>query len=72
MFSAGCAACREAVELVERVAGTTHKVEVLDMHRPDVAAILDALREGPLTVGEIVEATGLAQPNVSKANAGSW
>lgn len=28
-------------------------------------AILDTLREGPLTVTEIVEATGLTQPNVS-------
>ena len=28
-------------------------------------AILDTLREGPLTVTEIVEATGLSQPNVS-------
>lgn len=28
-------------------------------------SILDALRQGPLTVGEIVAATGLAQSNVS-------
>jgi DNA-binding transcriptional ArsR family regulator len=28
-------------------------------------AILEALRQGPLTVGEIVEATGLSQPNAS-------
>lgn len=28
-------------------------------------AILDALREGPRSVGEVVEATGLSQPNTS-------
>jgi DNA-binding transcriptional ArsR family regulator len=28
-------------------------------------AILDALRDGPLTVGELVVATGLSQPNAS-------
>lgn len=28
-------------------------------------AILDALRSGPLTVGDIVDATGLSQSNVS-------
>jgi len=38
VFSAGCPACREAVELVERVAGSSAEVSVLDMHRQDVAA----------------------------------
>lgn len=28
-------------------------------------AILESLREGPLTLGEIVEATGLSRPNTS-------
>jgi DNA-binding transcriptional ArsR family regulator len=32
---------------------------------PSRLAILDALRMGPLTVGEIVRATGLNQPNTS-------
>lgn len=32
---------------------------------PSRLGILDALRDGPLTVGEIVETTGLSQPNVS-------
>ena len=38
IFSAGCPACHDAVVLVERVAGTSAEVEVLDMHRQDVAA----------------------------------
>ena len=38
VFSAGCPACRDAVELVEKVAGSSAEVEVLDMHRQDVAA----------------------------------
>ncbi len=32
---------------------------------PSRLSILDALRRGPLTVGEIVASTGLSQPNVS-------
>ncbi len=32
---------------------------------PSRLAILDALRNGPLTVGEIVDATGLTQSNTS-------
>jgi DNA-binding transcriptional ArsR family regulator len=32
---------------------------------PSRLSILDALRSGPLTVGEIVEATGLSQSNAS-------
>lgn len=32
---------------------------------PSRLGILDALRDGPLTVGEIVETIGLSQPNVS-------
>lgn len=32
---------------------------------PSRLGILDALRNGPLTVSEIVETTGLSQPNVS-------
>ena len=32
---------------------------------PSRLGILDALRQGPLTVGEIVDATGLTQSNVS-------
>jgi glutaredoxin 3 len=38
VFSAGCPACKEAEALVKRVAGASHTVEVLDMHRPEVAA----------------------------------
>lgn len=32
---------------------------------PSRLGILEALRRGPMTVSEIVEATGLSQPNVS-------
>ena len=38
IFVAGCYACDEAVETVKRVAGSLHRVEVLDMRCPDVAA----------------------------------
>ena len=36
IFTAGCPACSEAVELVKRLAGSAHDVEILDMHQADV------------------------------------
>lgn len=38
IFSAGCPACQEAVDGVKQLAGISAEVEVLDMHRQDVAA----------------------------------
>jgi len=38
VFSAGCSACHEAVELVKRIAGSSHEVEIVDMHKPEVAS----------------------------------
>jgi glutaredoxin len=37
IFSAGCSACQETVELVNRIACPSCDVTVLDMHNPDVA-----------------------------------
>jgi glutaredoxin len=38
VFSAGCPACEEAIQLVKLIACPSCEVEVLDMHKPDVAA----------------------------------
>jgi len=38
IFSAGCSACHEAVELVKRIAGSSHEIEIVDMHRHEAAA----------------------------------
>ncbi len=38
VFSAGCSCCTDAVELVNRIAGDSGDVQVLDMHQEDVAA----------------------------------
>lgn len=38
VFSAGCAVCQETVEMVRRIVGTSHTIEVLDMERADVVA----------------------------------
>jgi glutaredoxin 3 len=38
VFSAGCSACHEAIELVKRIAGSSHEIEVVDMHRHEAAA----------------------------------
>jgi glutaredoxin 3 len=37
VFTAGCPACAEAVELVEFLAGTEHDIEIRAMHDPTVA-----------------------------------
>ena len=37
IFSAGCPACAEAVSTVNRIADESCEVEVLDVHRPEVA-----------------------------------
>jgi glutaredoxin 3 len=37
IFSAGCPACQETVDLVNRIACPSCEVTVLDMHDPDVA-----------------------------------
>lgn len=37
VFSAGCAMCTEAVAMVQRLAGPSCDVTILDMHDPEVA-----------------------------------
>ncbi len=37
IFSAGCGVCRDTVEMVKRLAGSSHEVVVHDMQRADVA-----------------------------------
>ena len=38
IFSAGCATCQETVDLVRRIAGANHDIEIHDMHQAHVAA----------------------------------
>jgi hypothetical protein len=52
VFSAGCHACEEAIETVRRTAGPDHDIEVLDMHRDDVAVM--AQRHGIRSVPSVV------------------
>ncbi len=37
VFSAGCSTCKETIELVNRIAGSTHEVVVHDMQQADTA-----------------------------------
>lgn len=37
VFSAGCPACKETIDLVNKVACSSCEVSVLDMHKADVA-----------------------------------
>jgi len=43
IFSAGCPACDEAIETVNRVACASCETEVLDMREPEVAARAEQL-----------------------------
>ena len=52
IFTAGCSTCTETVELVKRIAGSTHDVEILDMHQPGVAA--QAKRHGIRSLPSVV------------------
>ncbi len=38
VFSAGCPACRETIEVVKRLAGSSHAVVVHDMNKSEVAS----------------------------------
>ncbi len=38
VFSAGCSVCKETIELVKRIAGSSHEVIVHDMHQSGVAS----------------------------------
>lgn len=38
VFSAGCSTCKETIEMVRRLAGSSHDVVIHDMHKSDVAS----------------------------------
>ncbi len=38
IFSAGCSTCKETIDLVKKVAGADHHVQVHDMQHGDTAA----------------------------------
>ena len=38
IFSAGCSTCKETIELVKRLAGSSHEVVIHDMQKADVAS----------------------------------
>ena len=38
IFSAGCSTCKETIELMTKIAGSTHEVMIHDMHQADVAS----------------------------------
>ncbi len=38
VFSAGCSTCKETIEVVKKLAGSSHQVVVHDMHKSEVAS----------------------------------
>lgn len=52
IYSAGCPACAEAVQMINQIACPSCEVEVLDMHQPDVAARAkqDGVRSVPAVI----------------------
>jgi glutaredoxin len=37
-FSAGCSTCKDTIELVKRLAGSSHEVVIHDMHKSEMAS----------------------------------
>src|SRR5213082_3231762 len=52
IFSAGCSTCKEAIELVKRIAGSSHEVVIHDMQNSEVAS--KAKQHGVRSVPAIV------------------
>jgi glutaredoxin len=38
VFSAGCSTCKETIELVKRIAGSSHDIMIHDMHQSEIAS----------------------------------
>lgn len=38
IFSAGCATCKETIDVVKKLAGSEHEVHVRDMHQRETAS----------------------------------
>ena len=38
IFSAGCSTCKETIELVKRIAGSSHEVVIHDMHQSEITS----------------------------------
>lgn len=43
VYGAGCATCRDTIEIVKRLAGSDHDVHVHEMQHEDTAALAKAL-----------------------------
>ena len=52
VFSAGCSTCKETIELVTRLAGSSHEVVIHDMQKGEVAA--NAKHHGVRSVPAVV------------------
>jgi glutaredoxin len=37
VFSAGCATCKETIDMVRKIAGSDHEVQIHDMHQEGIA-----------------------------------
>lgn len=54
------------VQVPQQLSALTHKAKLFrGFADPSRLAILECLRQGPISVGEVVERTGLSQSNVS-------
>lgn len=52
IFSAGCSTCKETIEFVKRIAGSSHEVVIHDMHKSEVAS--QAKQRGVRSVPAVV------------------
>jgi glutaredoxin 3 len=52
VFSAGCSTCKETIELVKKIAGSSHEVVIHDMQKSEVSS--KAKEQGVKSVPAVV------------------
>ena len=67
VFTAGCSACKETVDMVKQLAGSTHELVIHDMHKREIAerAKQQGIHRVPAVVidGKVAECCGGSKPD---------
>lgn len=67
VFTAGCSACKETIDMVKELAGSAHELVIHDMHKREVAsrAKQQGIHRLPAVVidGKLAECCGGSKPD---------
>jgi len=67
VFTAGCSTCKETVDVVKQLAGSTHELVIHDMHKREIAerAKQQGIHRVPAVVidGKLAECCGGSKPD---------